>query len=86
MGPELHIGHEPDGCYQSGVLQAKQSGTYIKVSISKAWIGRLLQGQHIELLFLNDHCEQKGLLDIEMSDGKTEFYVSEELSQMIINM
>lgn len=85
MKPEWHIEHTTDGCYQYGVKDAIENKKYIKVSISKDDIGNLLQGKHIALLFLNDGYELEGMIDIELTDGKTVFEVPEELNELIIN-
>lgn len=83
MKPEWHIEHKTDRCYLSSVKKAKEHKKYIKASISKETIGYLLQGRQIVLLFFNDDYEVEGMLDIELSDGKTVFDVSEELSKLI---
>ena len=84
MKPEWHIEWTEDGCYKAGIKEAKESGKYIKGSISKEEIGHLLQGKHITLLFLNDGYEQEGMLDIELVDGNTNFEVSDKLNNLII--
>lgn len=84
MKPEWHISCVEDGCYKAGVKDAKESGMYIKSSISKDDIGHLLQGKHITLLFLNDNYEQEARLDIGLTDEKTKFSVSNKLNDLII--
>ena len=84
MKPEWHISCTEDGCYKAGVKEAKESGMYIKGSISIEDIGHLLQGRHITLLFLNDDYEQEARLDIELTDEKTNFSVSNKLNDLII--
>lgn len=81
---EWHVVHTKDGCYQSNVEQAKEDGVYIHISLSKEEIGDLLQGKHIELLFLNDDYRQKGMLDIELTDNNTNCEVSEKIHKMIV--
>lgn len=83
---EWHVQYKEDGCYQAGVKEAIESKKYIRVSISKEDIGHLLQGKHLTLLFLNDEYEQEGLLDIELTDGNTEFEVSEKLNGNRVQM
>ena len=83
MKPEWHTEGE-DGCYLSSVEKAKRNNKYIAASISKEDIGNLLQGKHITLLFLNDDYGMEGMLDIKLSEGNTEFDVSEKLNDMII--
>ena len=83
MKPEWHI-EGKDGCYESSVKEAKNKGKYIRASISKEDIGKLLQGKHVTLLFLNDEYREEGMLDIEFSEGNTTFEVSDELNNMII--
>ena len=85
MKPENHIAHESDGCYWAEVETALANNRYIGVKVSKRDIGHLLQGKHIILLFLNDDYEDKGMVDIKLSDDETVFEVSEELNQMMIN-
>lgn len=85
MKPEWHIEYEKEGCYRAGIREAIENKKYIRASISKEDIGRLLQGYHITLAFLNDGYEQEGMIDIGLSGGKTEFEVSEELNGLIIN-
>lgn len=82
---DWHIEYETEGCYQYNVKDAKEKKKYIKASISKECIGHLLQGKHIALLFLDGGCELEGMIDIELSNGKTTFEVSEELNEIIIN-
>ena len=84
MKPEWHISCTEDGCYKAGVKEAKESGMYIKGSISKDDIGHLLQGKHITLLFLNDDYEQEARLDIGLTNEKTNFSVSNKLNDLII--
>lgn len=85
MRPEWHIEYKTDENYLWNIKNAKEHGKYIKASISKETIGYLLQGRQIVLLFLNDDYEVNGMLDIELSDEKTVFEVSEELNQMIVS-
>lgn len=85
MKPEWHIRHEKEGCYRASVKEAIKTRKYIRVSISKEDIGHLLQEKNISLLFLNDDYEQVGMIDIGLSGGKTEFEVTEELNELIIN-
>lgn len=84
MKPEWHISCTEDGCYKAGVKEAKESGMYIKGSISVEDVGHLLQGRHITLLFLNDDYEQEARLDIGLTDEKTNFSVSNKLNDLII--
>lgn len=84
--PEWHIEERRECCYLSKVKQAKNDGRYIKVSISSEDIGRLLQDKHITLLFLNNDYEQKGMIDIELSDKGTSFDVSRELNELIMGI
>ena len=84
MKPEWHISCTEDGCYKAGVKEAKESGMYIKGSISIEDIGHLLQGRHITLLFLNDDYEQEARLDIGLTNEKTNFSVSNKLNDLII--
>ena len=39
MKPEWHISYTEDGCYKAGVKEAKESGKYIKGSISVEDVG-----------------------------------------------
>lgn len=84
MKPEWHISYTEDGCYKAGIKEAKESGKYIKGSISVEDVGHLLQGRHITLLFLNDDYEQEARLDIGLTDEKTNFSVSNKLNDLII--
>lgn len=84
MKPEHRIKQEEERSYQFDVMQAKENKKYIKAAISIEDIGKLLQGRHAVLLFLNDEYDMEGMLDIYMSDDKTQFVVSEELNEMII--
>ena len=84
MKPEWHISCTEDGCYKAGVKEAKESGMYIKGSISIEDIGHLLQGRHITLLFLNDDYEQEARLDIGLTNEKTNFSISNKLNDLII--
>jgi hypothetical protein len=83
MKPEWHINCSEEGCYLAGVKDAKGKGRYIRASISKKDLGHLLQGKHITLLFLNDGYEQEAMLDIELSEGKTVFEVSDILNELV---
>lgn len=85
MKPAWHIEHKTEGCYLSNVKNAQENKKYIRASISKEDIGKLLQDTHITLLFLNDAYGLEGMLDIGLSDDKTVFDVSEQLNHMIIN-
>ena len=85
MKPEWHIQSEEDKSYQYSVLIAEENKKYIKASLSIDDIGHLLQGKHITLLFLNDGYEMEGMMDIGLTDYHTDFKVSDDLNELIIN-
>lgn len=85
MKPEWHIEWKSDGCYQFSVNAAQKNGRYIKASLSKEYLGYLLQGAHVCLLFLNNNYELQGVLDIELTDDDTNFAVSDKLNNYMQN-
>lgn len=83
MKPEWHLNGD-DGCYFASVEEAKEKDKYIEISISKEDIGNLLQGRYISLLFLNEKCEEEGMIDIKLSDKETNFEIPEKINNLII--
>ncbi len=81
--PEYYVNHIEEGVYISTVNNSIEKNTYIKCSISKEDIGNLLQGKSVSLVFLNDDYESTGMIDIVLSDGKTNFDVSDGINEMI---
>lgn len=83
MKPEYHVEDITEELYISSIEEARKSETHIECKLSKEDIGNLLQGKAIELLFLNDNYELEGMIDIKLSDTKTEFNISDKLNNMI---
>lgn len=83
MKPEYHVEHITDGCYISSIEVTKENGTHMECQLSIEDVGNLLQGKAIELLFLNDDYELKGMIDIKLSDNKTKFNISDKLNTII---
>ncbi len=84
MKPEYHVNSITEHCYISSIELTKKKETHIECQLSKEDIGNLLQGKAIELLFLNDNYELKGMIDIKLSDTETKFDISDKLNNMII--
>ena len=83
MKPEYHIEHITEKCYKSAVEYAKNKGTHIECLLSKEDIGHLIQDKAVTLYFLNDDYDMTGMLDIKLSDDKTEFNISNKVNNML---
>lgn len=85
MKPEWHIDYADERSHQSEVEHQIKDKKYIGIEISLENIGDLLQGKLVTLLFLNDNYECVGMIDVMMRPNKTNFVISDQMNDLIIN-
>lgn len=85
MKPEWHIDYADERSHQSEVEHQIKDKKYIGIELSLENIGDLLQGRHVILLFLNDGYECVGMIDVMMRPNKTNFVISDQMNDLIIN-